>query len=146
MLTIVTGPPCSGKSTYIRQRAQPGHIIIDMDRIALALTTEDTNHHAYPEHIKQLAQLTRRTAITNAIALHHQGHTTWIIDTRPGQKRRQEYHRNGAQFVHLDPGIETCLARAAGGERPADIIRFIHRYYHEQTEPTSHTVTTSRKW
>lgn len=146
MLTVITGPPCSGKSTYIKTRAQPGHIIIDMDRIALALTADGTPHHAYPEHIKQLAQLTRRTALTNAIALHQQGHTAWIIDTKPGQRRRQDYHRAGATFIHLDPGIEVCLARAAGGERPPDIIRFIHRYYHEQPAPMSRTVTTSREW
>jgi tRNA uridine 5-carbamoylmethylation protein Kti12 len=28
MLTVVTGPPCSGKSTLARQRAKPGHILV----------------------------------------------------------------------------------------------------------------------
>ena len=47
MLTIVTGPPCGGKTTHIANHAHPGDIIIDLDRIALALTTDDTTHHYY---------------------------------------------------------------------------------------------------
>jgi predicted kinase len=31
MLTVVTGPPCAGKTTYVRNNAKPGDIIIDFD-------------------------------------------------------------------------------------------------------------------
>jgi predicted kinase len=35
MITVVTGPPCGGKSTYIQDNAKDGDIIIDMDRLKL---------------------------------------------------------------------------------------------------------------
>lgn len=54
-LTIVTGPPCGGKSTHIATHATPGDIVIDLDRIALALTTDDTTHHDYGTHIRYIA-------------------------------------------------------------------------------------------
>lgn len=34
VITVVTGPPCSGKSTYVRTHARPGDIIVDFDAIA----------------------------------------------------------------------------------------------------------------
>ena len=37
MLYVVTGPPTAGKSSWIEARAKPTDIVIDLDRIALAL-------------------------------------------------------------------------------------------------------------
>lgn len=34
MLTVITGAPCSGKSTYLGQHARPDDIVIDFDAIA----------------------------------------------------------------------------------------------------------------
>jgi len=36
-LTIVSGPPAAGKSTYVRTHASPGHVVIDVDEIAFSL-------------------------------------------------------------------------------------------------------------
>ena len=40
-LYVVTGPPCGGKSTYVREHAKPGDFVIDLDRLALAITSAD---------------------------------------------------------------------------------------------------------
>lgn len=37
-LEIVCGPPCAGKSTYVRERAQLGDVVIDLDDILDGLT------------------------------------------------------------------------------------------------------------
>lgn len=34
---VVTGPPCSGKSTYVDEHANRGDLVIDLDRIAYAV-------------------------------------------------------------------------------------------------------------
>ena len=142
MLTIVTGPPCSGKSTYIAQRAKFGHIIIDLDRIALALTTEDTPHHGYHHGIRWVAMAARQAALDAAIKQHHNGATVWAIDTDPSPKRREFYRRAGGRVVDLDPGIETVLARAHG-QRPDHVIEYIREWYtaHPPSPPTR-----SRQW
>ncbi len=37
MLRIINGPPAAGKTTFVREHAQHGDIIIDLDHIANAL-------------------------------------------------------------------------------------------------------------
>lgn len=36
-IRIVTGAPCSGKSSYVQSHAQEGEVIIDYDLIAKAI-------------------------------------------------------------------------------------------------------------
>ena len=38
MLYVVTGPPAAGKSAWIQARAKAADVVIDLDRIASALT------------------------------------------------------------------------------------------------------------
>ena len=142
MLTVITGPPCSGKSTYIAERAKRGHIIIDLDRIALALTTDDTPHHGYHHGIRWVAIEARRAALAAAIRQHLNGATVWAIDTDPSPKRREFYRRAGGTVVDLDPGIETVMARAIS-ERPDHVIEYIREWY--ATHPTP-PATRSRQW
>ena len=141
MLTVITGPPCSGKSTYIDQRAQFGDLVIDLDRIALALTTNDTPHHGYHHGIRWVAIAARRAALDAAIKQHHRGARVWAIDTDPSPKRREFYRRAGGTVVNLDPGMEVVLARARG-QRPGHVIDYIHDWY----EGRAQTAGRSRNW
>jgi predicted kinase len=127
VLTIVTGPPCGGKSTHIRQHATPNAIIIDLDRIALALSTEGCDHHQYPPHVRNTALAARRAAIRTALDYTH--HTdVWIIDTKPTRESWATYKAHGAQTHKADPGVDVCLARAQR-ERPPWVQQVIHDYY-----------------
>ncbi len=117
MLTIVTGPPCSGKSTYIRDRATHGDIVIDLDRIALALTSEDTASHDYPDHVRTVARKARISAIDAALIQHAAGQQVWIIDAAPTKEQRAYYHRRGARFIDLTVTADVLATRLAA--RPA---------------------------
>lgn len=113
MITIVTGPPCSGKSTYIRENAQPGDIIIDMDRIALALTTEGTSPFEYSDKLRSVAMKARQAAVTAAIQVA-QGERylgVWIIHTDPNLEQRRGYRAVNARIVEMDTSKATCLER-----------------------------------
>ena len=127
MVTVVTGPPCSGKSTYVRQRARRGDVVIDLDRIALALTSEDTPHHEYDETIRALAIRVRETAVRAILGAAGQV-TAWIVDSDPSPERRRQYRIAGAELIALDPGIDVCLARASA-ERPAWVADLIRSHY-----------------
>jgi dephospho-CoA kinase len=37
-LYVITGPPAAGKTTYVATHARPGAVVLDCDRLAVALT------------------------------------------------------------------------------------------------------------
>lgn len=113
-LTVVTGPPCSGKTTYVHEHAKPGDIIIDLDPIAEALGSPD--HHDHPEPLRRVAQAARRAAIAEAIRQHRRGASVWIVECDPTRDRRAEYHRASAQFISLRVSVDELHRRAA--DRP----------------------------
>ena len=110
MIYVISGPPCSGKSTYIRENAKPGSIVIDMDRIALALTTEDTEHHAYSKAIKSVAITTRKTAVKKALTMGNVV-DVYIIDTEPSQESKAMYSWYKAKHIVMNPSLQEVLER-----------------------------------
>jgi predicted kinase len=133
MLTVITGPPCAGKSTYAETNAKQGDIIIDLDRIALAISHPTTKHHHYPTHIRTAARHIRRAAIQTAIAHHHTGGTAWVVDARPGTTNRMAYKRAGATFINLDAPLPLLLQRAQN-QRPPHIINTIKTWHAPKTD------------
>ena len=115
MLTVVTGPPCSGKSTYAWSRAQLGDIVIDFDRIAQALGSG--SQHDHPDPVRWVAIAARRAAVNSAIIQHEKGATVWIVHSRIPAKDMERYVRSGAEVVTLDEDKAELHARAAR-ERP----------------------------
>jgi hypothetical protein len=113
MITIVTGPPCGGKTTYVRENAKKGDVVIDMDRLALALTTEGIDDYTYSESVRSIAIVARKAAVRQAIILSQgQREQTWIIHTDPSTSDRYTYKMAGARFVECSPGLKVCLERA----------------------------------
>ena len=119
MIVVVTGPPCGGKSTYIKANAKSGDVIIDMDKIALALTTDDTPNHSYSQAIRFIAMQARKAAVKEALyqCADRRGPTAWIIHTDPSADERSQYRLRNAQIVEINPGKEVCLERLKS--RPA---------------------------
>lgn len=115
MLTVVTGPPCSGKSTYAWTRKQPGDVVIDFDKLAQALGSGTPHDH--PDHVRWVAIAARRAAINSAIVQHHKGATVWIVHTRIPRQDMDRYVKAGAQVVTLEVDRDTLHARA-DVERP----------------------------
>ena len=117
MLTVVTGPPCGGKTTYVDKNAAPNDIVIDMDRIALALTTKNVQEYEYTEPVMSVAIAARKAAVKQAIIVSQgQRLGCWIIHTDPNVEDRYAYRVAGAKFVECSPGLQVCLERAK--ERP----------------------------
>ena len=92
---IITGPPLSGKSTYIRQNAKIGDIVIDRDVIARSLTVSD-NTHDYPQHIRKLAIALRASLIDKVMNSNVESINVWIIHGDPSQLQVRQYEKKGA--------------------------------------------------
>jgi predicted kinase len=132
MLYVITGPPCVGKSTWVRERAKTGDIVVDLDRLALALTAENTPHHEYPAHIRKAAIVLRRTAVEIAIA-HSKRGTSYIIHAKPPGKSLNRYLRLRAHIVELTAPWPVLVERAKA-ERPKHIWKTLATWWDQPEE------------
>jgi hypothetical protein len=116
MLTVVTGPPCAGKSTYVRQHALPGDVVIDFDVIAQAFGSPVS--HGHDSQFWKVAIEARDAAITAAVRLAVKGARVWVIDSRPTAAKRGWYARNGGRMVDLSADRAELHRRADAAGRP----------------------------
>jgi ATP-dependent protease ClpP protease subunit len=120
-VTIVVGPPCAGKSTYIDDQHAPDDVVVDFDRLAQALGS--STEHDPTDDVARATHAARYSAIAQALEVDTD---SWIVETSPTPDRVATYEAAGAEFVLLDPGEQVCLDRAVEDDRPegtADVIR-----------------------
>ena len=67
VLEILVGPIASGKSTYCRQKAKEGYIIVNDDAIITFL--HGGEYKLYNEDLKPLYKIVENTIITTALAM-----------------------------------------------------------------------------
>ena len=138
MLTVVTGPPCSGKSTYVRTHSVPGDIVIDFDTLAQAFGSS-TSH----DHVAQVRHVTiaaRRAAIEAALTVCRQV-DVWIVDCNISTERMRAYRKAGADIVRVQASPEE-LHRRADAERPALWHKLIDGWH----APEGLSAAGSRTW
>lgn len=124
MIRVVIGPPCSGKSTYVRQHREKGDVIIDFDKLAQCLGSDEK--HAAPDAIKAVTFKARDAAIKEVC---ENGYDAWIIHTKPTEKQREMYDAAGAEYIEMDTDLETCLERCESDDRPPGTAEIIKRYF-----------------
>ncbi|MGW6790041.1 hypothetical protein [Streptomyces chartreusis] len=152
MLYVVIGPPCGGKSTWVRERAQRGDIVIDYDRIANALAAEGPFEWGFKRPFAKVAYEARQAAINEALR-HVKALDVYVIHSIPRPAVMERYQRYGAQVVTCDPGREVAEARCRA-ERPESSMGAVQRWYASglrprpsKTESVATTArTASRKW
>lgn len=128
MLTVVTGPPCSGKSTYAREHHRPGEVLIDFDTLAQALGSPTPHDH--PDPVRWVTIAARRAAINSAIIQHEKGATVWVVHTRISDQEMRRYVQTGAEIVTLEADAAE-LHRRAATERPERWHRLIDEWQPE---------------
>jgi predicted kinase len=143
-LYVVMGPPAAGKTTYVMSRANPGDIIIDLDRIAAALTSPGADSRSHGDAVKRVAHRIRQGAV--AEALRHCGDVdVYIIHTTPRPEARAKYDLHAAQYVTVDPGRDVVLARC-DEQRSTQARAAAIRWYDQHTDGEPTTVSASRTW
>ena len=123
MLNVVTGPPCAGKSTYVKEHRSPGSVVVDLDKLAVALGAE--SDHVYDGDVYRAAQRARSAVIRECRDYEE----SWVIDSSPRAHTRKVFA--GAVFHDLDPGMDECLRRAAEDGRPVGTESVIRAWYEE---------------
>jgi rare lipoprotein A (peptidoglycan hydrolase) len=130
VLTVVTGPPCGGKSTYVRAHRKPGDLVVDLDQLAQALGYPSAQIRWGDTHPAVRAARTARTQVIRALLHGEIRGDAWVIDTRPDRAMRAQYERAGARFHTADPGEAVCQERAA--DRDPSTLEGIASWYGDQ--------------
>jgi len=120
MIRVVTGHICSGKTTFVRQHAAAADIVIDCDRIAVAVAREGTPDYGFAAHHREVAARVRWHAIDEAVRLHRRpgGFDVWIVHAYPTADDVAKYRRLGAAIREVTAARETLVARAAAARPP----------------------------
>jgi AAA domain-containing protein len=150
-LFVVVGPPCGGKSTWVREHAERGDIVIDYDRIANALAAEGPFEWNFRKPFARVAYEARQAAINEALR-HVKTHDVYVIHSVPRPAVLDRYQRYGARLVVMDPGREAVEARCRA-ERPEASMDGVRRWYASGLKPRPERSpeaasgrTASRKW
>lgn len=124
MLTVVVGPPCAGKSTYVRRMAHAGDVLVDYDALARVLGSDRA--HEAPPNVADVAYFARHAVVTRCI---EKGWPAWVIHSRPSEAQLDAYRDAGARLVLLDPGMDECMVRCERDGRPPGTAERIRDWY-----------------
>lgn len=145
MLYVVTGPPASGKSSWIDAHAKPNDLVIDLDRITSALTGPGAPQWSqHPLHLR-VAHRARYAAIDEALQ-HLDKLDVYLIHTMPSPKALAKYRRLDARIVVVDPG-ETIVKQRIEAMRDPEMQRVAARWYsNRRKQPRTASVGATLEW
>src|SRR4029077_2500590 len=118
-LTIVCGPPCSGKTTYVRGCAADGDTVIDLDLIRRRLHPGFRAWGSNSEDYKLLRRALRiRNLMLGRLSALTSGRAYFIV-AAPTETEREWWKKQlGGVVVLLNPGAQECRRRALARGTP----------------------------
>jgi hypothetical protein len=117
-LQIICGPPCSGKTTYSKEKSTLGDVVIDIDAIATGL---DPNYSPWTGMLKGSLldrSIRVRNAMLGALSRMQYGKAWFIVAAPTEQERSWWQARLGGEVVLLHPGTDECKRRAIARATP----------------------------
>lgn len=145
MLYVVTGPPAAGKSSWIEAHATARDIVIDLDRITVALTGPGAPNWNHDPLHQRVAQRARYAAIDEACQLLDKL-DVYLIHTMPSAKAMAKYRRLKARIVVVDPGQSIVTERIAAMRSP-EMERVATRWYNARRgQRPAGMPQASRRW
>lgn len=155
-LIVITGPPCAGKTHWVMEKAGPQDIVIDFDRLAVALAGPGADSHQHPKHLRDVTFRARQGAILAGLQLARRA-TVYLIHAQPNARAMASYQQAGATVVTLDPGRDVVEARCRELRSPGTLA-VVGKWYAARDQqlaesppvtepaPAPGTAATSRAW
>ncbi|MDJ0461565.1 AAA family ATPase [Streptomyces sp. H27-C3] len=130
VLFVITGPPAAGKTSWIQSHAKAADIVIDLDRITVALTGPGAPQWNHDPLTQRVAQRARYAAIDEATQ-HLDKLDCYLIHTMPNAKARAKYKRLAARIIVVDPGRDIVMQRIDAMRAP-EMKRVATRWYNSR--------------
>ena len=107
-LTIVCGPPGSGKSTYVKQKAVSGDVVLDLDDIIVEMTGSPIFTASKDQAVAGLRVRNERLT-----ALSRSSHKAWLIISGAGQWNRDRWAKmlGASEVIVMPTSKRECLNR-----------------------------------
>jgi AAA domain-containing protein len=142
-LFVIQGPPAGGKTTWVRERAKHGDVVIDLDAMASALTPGGDGH-THPHAVLRCAQRARSVAIDEALK-HTADVDVYVIHAMPSARAMARYTQHGAHVITIDPGQDVVMGRIAA-ERPHTARAMAAKWYAQHGHTPQPMAEASRRW
>jgi predicted kinase len=124
---LITGAPCSGKTTHVHAHARPTDLVVDFDAIADALTTGDGRDRA-DAIIPFICEA--RDAILNRLHRGHRVTTVWVTTATADKAEVDRLQRKlQATVTHITATPMECMERAKALGRGPDYLEAIRRWF-----------------
>ncbi len=130
---IVYGPPCSGKTTFVRNNMKQGDIVIDLDRIYQAISF--CQLYSNPDSLLNNTLAVRDKIIENIKYKYGGWKSAWIIGGYPQKAQREKLAADlGAELVYIETTYEQCIERLKSctdyrGEHFDEWKEYIRRWF-----------------
>lgn len=147
-LTLVCGPPGAGKSTWVRNRAAPGDLVICMDTIAREYLRANRRVALAPEQVGDVLRL-RNEMLGDLMRRSARGRWphAWLIALEPEARWRAWWRDTvkPARVIVLATPAEECKRRvaadaAAGDARSAAAPALIDQWWSSYTPSLGDTL------
>jgi predicted kinase len=117
---LVCGAPGSGKTTYVREHAKPGDVVIDLDDILEAMGFERWT--ALP--MQRMRAMAERDRMLRGLHTAKTGEA-WLVATAASERERDAWREAlGRVTVHpIETPLDVCAARVRAREAPPRVIR-----------------------
>ena len=132
-ITIVCGPPASGKTTYVKNNMHLGDFVVDLDaiRCAVAFTEKDHRTDNLVSAVIEIRDYIYSMITRGKIETQH----CWIIACLPKKEDRDQMRRRfGANLISLEVSRTECMRRAMNDPERIDKerqIEIIEKYFND---------------
>lgn len=130
---LITGPSCSGKTSFVKERATDGDIVVDIDDI-WQFVTRDKRYYK-PKWAQSVVFAIRDAMIDRIITTKLNGtwHNAFIIESLPfGRDRDERASQLQAEIIEMEATEEECLQRLyenPDGRSIRDYEKYIKDYF-----------------
>lgn len=128
---LITGAPCSGKTTFSRELMEAGDLIVDIDDIWQQISGRP--RYEKPNSLKPLVFATREAQEEQVRLRSGTWRNAFIVRSLPlAMDRTRAAERLGAEVITIDTPKEECLERLRKnpqGRNVAEYEKYINDYF-----------------